>query len=200
MTEPEAPPGRTITLRVNETEQTVAIEDRDLLVDVIRRRLALTGTHAGCCNGDCGACTVTMNGTIVKSCLVLAASADGTEITTIQGFSHHAGLDPIQEAFWAEDGFQCGYCLPGQLFATRDLLDRDPDPDERAIRGALSGNICRCTGYVTVVRAVRAAARQGGGDTASPTATGLVRYPTDAAAPVEPTPRRPPSSRPGRPA
>jgi aerobic carbon-monoxide dehydrogenase small subunit len=160
MTELEPPPGRTITLRVNETEHTIVIEDRDLLVDVIRRRIALTGTHACCYAGDCGACTVTMNGTIVKSCLVLAASADGAEITTIEGFSHDAELDPIQEAFWGEDGFQCGYCLPGQLFATRDLLEHDTDPDERAIRAALSGNICRCTGYVTVVRAVRAASRK----------------------------------------
>jgi aerobic carbon-monoxide dehydrogenase small subunit len=160
MTELEQPPGRTISLRVNETVHTVAIEDRELLVDVIRRRLALTGTHAGCYDGDCGACTVTMNGAIVKSCLVLAASADGAQITTIEGFARDAELDPIQEAFWVEDGFQCGYCLPGQLFATRDLLNRDPDPDETAIRSALSGNICRCTGYVTAVRAVRAAARE----------------------------------------
>lgn len=154
----EPPPGRAISLRVNGTAHTIPIEDRELLVDVIRRRMAMTGTHAGCYNGDCGACTVAVNGTIVKSCLVLAASADGAEITTIEGFARDAELDPIQEAFWAEDGFQCGFCLPGQLFATRDLLDRDPDPDERAIRGALSGNICRCTGYVTAVRAVRAAA------------------------------------------
>ncbi|OLT06585.1 hypothetical protein BJF90_16070 [Pseudonocardia sp. CNS-004] len=154
----EPPPGRAISLRVNGIVHTIPIEDRDLLVDVIRRRMAMTGTHAGCYNGDCGACTVAVNGAIVKSCLVLAAGADGAEITTIEGFARDAELDPIQEAFWAEDGFQCGFCLPGQLFATRDLLDRDPDPDERAIRGALSGNICRCTGYVTAVRAVRAAA------------------------------------------
>ncbi|WP_158885862.1 (2Fe-2S)-binding protein [Amycolatopsis anabasis] len=153
----QAPPARTITLRVNGIEHTVGIEDRELLVDVIRRRLTLTGTHAGCYNGDC---PVTMNGGIVKACLVLAASADGAEITTIEGFSGGAGLDPIQEAFWAEDGFQCDFCLPGQLFATRNLLDSDPEPDERAIRGALSGNICRCTGYVTVVRAVQEAPRR----------------------------------------
>jgi carbon-monoxide dehydrogenase small subunit len=165
MNEPTQPPGRVISLRVNGTEHTIAIEDRDLLVDVIRRRLALTGTHAGCYNGDCGACTVTMNGRIAKSCLVLAASADGSEVTTIEGFSHDAGLDPIQQAFWAEDGFQCGYCLPGQLFATRDLLDRDPEPDGHTIRSALSGNICRCTGYVTAVRAVRSAARLRATDT-----------------------------------
>ncbi|MBF6065902.1 (2Fe-2S)-binding protein [Nocardia terpenica] len=161
MTTPdEIPPGRTITLRVNGTEHTVEIEDRDLLVDVIRRRLRLTGTHLGCRNGDCGSCTITLNGRIVKSCLLFAASVDGAEITTIEGFAGDRELDPIQEAFWAEDGFQCGYCLPGQLFAARQLLDRDPDPDEKAIRAALSGNICRCTGYVNMVKAVRAAAER----------------------------------------
>lgn len=158
-TEPTAP-GRTITVRVNGVEHSTAIEDRDLLVDTIRKGLGLTGTHVGCYNGDCGACTIMLDGKIVKSCLILGASADGAEITTIEGFSGSDELDEIQEAFWAEDGFQCGYCLPGQLFATRDLLERDPDPSEEDIRQAISGNICRCTGYVNVVKSVQAAAQR----------------------------------------
>ncbi|MFF0148419.1 carbon-monoxide dehydrogenase small subunit [Amycolatopsis sulphurea] len=160
-TEPAAP-GRTITVRVNGVEHTTAIEDRDLLVDAIRKRLGLTGTHVGCYNGDCGACTIMLDGKIVKSCLMLAASADGAEITTIEGFSGSDELDEIQEAFWAEDGFQCGYCLPGQLFAARDLLEHNPDPSEADIRQAISGNICRCTGYVTIVKSVQAAAQRRG--------------------------------------
>jgi carbon-monoxide dehydrogenase small subunit len=153
--------GRTITLRVNGAENAVTCEDSQLLVEVIRENLHLKGTHIGCLNGDCGACTVTCDGKVVKSCLMLAVSCDGCEITTIEGFSGGDELHPIQEAFWAEDGFQCGFCLPGQLFATRELLQANPSPSEHEIREALSGNLCRCTGYMNMVKAVRRAAEAG---------------------------------------
>jgi carbon-monoxide dehydrogenase small subunit len=152
------PAGRTITLTVNGVEREVACDDSQLLVEVVREGLRLKGTHVGCMNGDCGACTMMCDGKIVKSCLMLASSCDGAEITTIEGFSGGEELDPIQDAFWAEDGFQCGFCLPGQLFATRDLLDGNPSPSEHEIRKALSGNLCRCTGYVNTVKAVQRAA------------------------------------------
>ena len=153
-------PSRTIALRVNGVDRTVTIEDRDLLVDVIRTKLDLTGTHAGCYNGDCGVCTVSLNGQIVKSCLLLAASADGAEITTIEGFSGDEDLGIIQDSFWEDDGFQCGFCLPGQLFAARELLAREPSPDRHAIRHAISGNICRCTGYTGIVASIETAAQR----------------------------------------
>jgi carbon-monoxide dehydrogenase small subunit len=156
-------PERVITVTVNGTAREVACEDRDLLIDVLRNRLALKGTHAGCLNGDCGACTVTLNGEIVKSCLVMAASADGSEITTIEGLGKRDDLHPIQEAFWEHDGFQCGFCLPGQLFAAADLLAQTPDPSDDEIRHALAGNLCRCTGYQKMVDAVRAAAQETAG-------------------------------------
>jgi carbon-monoxide dehydrogenase small subunit len=145
-------------ITVNGVEHEVDCGSTELLVEVIRERLHLKGTHVGCQNGDCGACTVSCGGRIVKSCLMLAASADGAEITTIEGFAPGEQLDPIQQAFWDEDGFQCGFCLPGQLFAARDLLARNPDPSEDEIRHAIAGNLCRCTGYTKMVQAVRRAA------------------------------------------
>jgi carbon-monoxide dehydrogenase small subunit len=151
-------PRSTISLTVNGVRHEVEVEDRELLVEVVRRRLRLKGTHVGCLNGDCGACTLTLDGRIVKSCLMLAASADGAEITTIEGFAPEGGLDPVQDAFWEHDGFQCGFCLPGQLFATRDLLEANPSPSDEEIRHALAGNLCRCTAYQKMVEAVRAAA------------------------------------------
>jgi carbon-monoxide dehydrogenase small subunit len=151
---------RAITLTVNGVQHSVECEDRQLLVEVLRDGLDLKGTHVGCLNGDCGVCTVSLNGQIVKSCLTLAASVDGATITTIEGFAPDGQLDPIQDAFWEHDGFQCGFCLPGQLFATRDLLDRNPDPDDAEIRHALAGNLCRCTGYQKMVEAVRDAAER----------------------------------------
>jgi aerobic carbon-monoxide dehydrogenase small subunit len=152
------PAGRTIGLTVNGVDHDVACEDSQLLVEVVREQLRLKGTHVGCLNGDCGACTLMYDGRIVKSCLLLASSCDGADITTIEGFSGGEELDPIQDAFWAVDGFQCGFCLPGPLFATRDLLDKNPSPSEHDIRKALSGNLCRCTGYVNMVKAVQRAA------------------------------------------
>lgn len=151
-------PQRTITLRINGMERNVEIEDRDVLARVIREQAGFKGTHIGCLGGDCGACTVVLDGKIVKSCLVLAASIDGAEITTIEGLGNVEKLDPVQQAFWEEDGFQCGFCTPGFLFVTHDLLSRNPDPTEEEIREAMIGNICRCTGYHNIVKAVKRAA------------------------------------------
>jgi aerobic carbon-monoxide dehydrogenase small subunit len=150
----------TFELIVNGRRCEVTCAPTELLAEVLRERLRLTGTHIGCASGDCGACTVEVDGRAIKSCLRLAVGCEDAEITTIEGFAEGPdSLDPIQQAFWDEDGFQCGFCLPGQLFAARELLDRDPDPSEADIRHALAGNLCRCTGYVKMVRAVQAAAR-----------------------------------------
>ena len=124
-------PERVISVRVNGVPHEVACEDRDLLIDLLRNRLRLKGTHAGCLNGDCGACTVRVDGEIVKSCLVMAASVAGSEITTIEGLGTLDALHPIQEAFWDHDGFQCGFCVAGHLFAAEDLLAVNPDPSDR---------------------------------------------------------------------
>lgn len=151
-------PQRTIMLRINGLERSVQIEDREVLARVVREQAGLKGTHIGCYGGDCGACTVVLDGKIVKSCLVLAASADGSEITTIEGLANGEKLDPVQQAFWDEDGFQCGFCTPGFLFVTHDLLSKNPDPTDEEIREALIGNICRCTGYQNIVNSVKRAA------------------------------------------
>jgi aerobic-type carbon monoxide dehydrogenase small subunit (CoxS/CutS family) len=156
-----AVPGRSIELTVNGTPRRVTISDRELLVDVVRGQLNLIGTKVGCYNGDCGACTLQVDGQIKKSCVVLAASVDGSSITTIEGVAGPDGaLDEVQQAFWDNDAFQCGFCLPGHLFATRDLLDADPDPTEQDVRDALVGNLCRCTGYVNLVNAAMDAAER----------------------------------------
>jgi carbon-monoxide dehydrogenase small subunit len=154
----ETVPGREITLTVNGQRRTVHCEDRQLLVEVVREQLQLKGTHMGCLNGDCGACTLEVDGQIVKSCLTLAVSVDGAEITTVDGLGTPEHLTPLQEAFWDEDGFQCGFCLPGQLFAARDLIATEPDPTDEQIRQAIAGNLCRCTGYQRIVTSIREAA------------------------------------------
>jgi carbon-monoxide dehydrogenase small subunit len=163
-TDEQSAPARTIELTVNGRRRQVAIEDRQLLVEVVRGQLGLTGTHIGCLSGDCGACTLRVDGRIAKSCLLLAASVDGADITTIEGYAPQGELDDIQQAFWDHDAFQCGFCIPGFLFAARDLLDVTPAPSEDDVRTALQGNLCRCTGYVNYVAATRdAAARIGQG-------------------------------------
>jgi carbon-monoxide dehydrogenase small subunit len=157
-------PERIVSVTVNGTAHQVPCEDRDLLLDLLRNRLRLKGSHAGCLNGDCGACTVSVDGQIVKSCLVMAASVEGSEITTIEGLGSREDLSPIQDAFWEHDGFQCGFCLPGQLFAAADLLAESSDPSDDEIRHALAGNLCRCTGYQKMIDAIRAAAATERGD------------------------------------
>jgi aerobic-type carbon monoxide dehydrogenase small subunit (CoxS/CutS family) len=156
----DEPPARMIRLTVNGRTRRIMVEDRQLLVDVIRHELHLTGTRVGCYNGDCGTCTVRVDGRIAKSCLVLAASVDGAAITTIEGIAPDGELGDVQQAFWESDAFQCGFCVAGHLFAIDDLLDTVEDPSEDEIRLALQGNICRCTGYVNIVEAAKLAARR----------------------------------------
>lgn len=146
-----------LTLTINGTPRAAEVDPRRLLVEALREDFDVTGPKVGCATGDCGACTVALDGEIVKSCLKLAAAADGAEVTTIEGLAGD-GLSPVQQAFWDEHGFQCGFCLSGMLFAARDLVARNPDPTDDEIRWAISGNLCRCTGYDSIVAAVRAAA------------------------------------------
>jgi carbon-monoxide dehydrogenase small subunit len=129
-----------------------------LLVQFLRDQLGLTGTHIGCDSSQCGACTVHVNGVATKSCTVLVAQVDGQEVTTIEGFAPLGMLHPIQQAFWEEHGLQCGYCTPGMIMTTASFLERNPDPTDAEIRHELDGNLCRCTGYQTIVSAIRKAA------------------------------------------
>lgn len=156
----DAVPSRLLNLTVNGVRHCVLVEDRQLLVDVLRTTLGLTGTHVGCYNGDCGACTVRLDGRIAKSCLVLAASLEGSDVVTIEGFADGEGLHPLQQALWDHDAFQCGFCVPGHLFALDDLLSRNVCPNDEQIREALIGNLCRCTGYMNLVAATHDAARR----------------------------------------
>ena len=151
-----------VTMTVNGQEATREIEPRLLLVHFLRDTLELTGTHWGCDTSNCGACTVLMDGEPVKSCTVLAAMAGGHEITTIEGIERDGELDPVQQGFVEEHGLQCGFCTPGMVLTIRALLDRNPDPSEEEIREAISGQICRCTGYVNIVKAARWAAEHQG--------------------------------------
>jgi len=147
-----------VELTVNGKTQSVQCEDRTLLVDLLREQLGLTGTHLGCDTSQCGCCTVHLDGQAVKSCTVLAAQADGSSITTIEGLANGDALHPVQQAFSACHGLQCGYCTPGMIMASTDLLRRHPDPTDEQIREGLAGNLCRCTGYVNIVAAVKQAA------------------------------------------
>jgi len=150
-----------ISVTVNGRSQTVELDQRATLVQMLRETLSLTGTHVGCATGSCGACTVMLNGRTVKSCCVLAADVAGQEITTIEALSSSASdLHPIQQAFVANQGLQCGYCTPGVLMTMKAFLDETPRPDEAQIREALSGNLCRCTGYQHIVEAVALAAER----------------------------------------
>jgi carbon-monoxide dehydrogenase small subunit len=147
-----------ITTTINGTEVTRDVEPRVLLVHHLREELGLTGTHWGCDTSNCGTCVVLLDGQPVKSCTVLAAMVDGHEVRTVEGLADGATLDPVQQGFMEEHGLQCGFCTPGMMLTARALLDRNPHPDEQQIREAISGQICRCTGYATIVRSVQWAA------------------------------------------
>ncbi len=151
---------RTITVTVNGQPRTATVEPRLLLVHFLREVLDLTGTHVGCDTTSCGACTVLLDGLPVKSCTLFAVQADGRAVTTVEGLARDRELHPIQQGFKEEHGLQCGFCTPGMMLAAKALLDEIPDPTEEQIRWALSGNICRCTGYQNIVKAVRWAARR----------------------------------------
>ena len=146
-----------LALVVNGEERTLEIEGRTLLVHALRDGLGLTGTHVGCDTSQCGACTVLLDGRAVKSCTVLAHQADGRTVTTIEGLAQDGELHPLQAAFSDLHGLQCGFCTPGFLMTAVELLEEHPHPDERLVRECLTGNLCRCTGYVNIVRAVRRA-------------------------------------------
>jgi carbon-monoxide dehydrogenase small subunit len=148
-----------VRVRINDTVYERSVEARKLLVDFIRDEIGLTGTHIGCEHGVCGACTVLLNGEPSQSCLLFAVQADGTEIVTLEGLGRDGSLHPLQEAFTAAHGLQCGFCTPGVLMSAAYLLKNNPGPSETDIRLAIAGNICRCTGYVNVVKAVRLAAQ-----------------------------------------
>ncbi len=149
-----------ITVTVNGQVRTGDVEPRQLLVHFLRDTLGLTGTHVGCDTSNCGACTVHLDGDAVKSCTVLTVQADGAEVTTIEGMGSEGDLHPVQEAFWKHHGLQCGYCTPGMIMASADLIAKNPSPTEAEIREALAGNLCRCTGYHNIVRAVQSASGQ----------------------------------------
>jgi carbon-monoxide dehydrogenase small subunit len=149
-----------ISVTVNGTTQQSEVEPRLLLVHYLRDVLGLTGTHVGCETSLCGACTVMVDGQAVKSCTVLAAQVDGSHVTTIEGLAQEGSLHPVQQAFWEHHGLQCGFCTPGMIMATAQLLQRNPDPTEEEIRHGIEGNICRCTGYQHIVQAVQCAAKK----------------------------------------
>jgi carbon-monoxide dehydrogenase small subunit len=160
-----------VKMTVNGDQVAAEIEGRTLLVHFLRDQLRLTGTHWGCDTSNCGTCVVWMDGEPVKSCTVLAAMAGGHDVRTVEGLETEVGLDPVQEGFMQCHGLQCGFCTPGMMMTARALLDRNPDPSEHEIREAISGQICRCTGYATIVRSVRwAATYSNGAEQAQPEA------------------------------
>ena len=148
-----------ISLNINGNAHTVEVEDRALLADVLRDNVKLTGTHIGCDTSQCGCCTILMNGDAVKSCTVLAVQANGAQITTIEGLAKGPDLHPIQVAFSQCHGLQCGFCTPGMIMATAGLLSNNPQPTDAQIHEGLSGNLCRCTGYIHIVESVKQAAK-----------------------------------------
>ena len=147
-----------VNVTINGTAHTADVEPRMLLVDHIRRVVGLTGTHIGCDTTSCGACTVLVDGTPVKACTVLAVQADGRAVTTVEGLKSNGQLHPIQEAFKAEHGLQCGFCTPGMMLVGAALIEQNPAPSDDDVRWAISGNLCRCTGYMNIVKAIQAAA------------------------------------------
>jgi carbon-monoxide dehydrogenase small subunit len=150
--------GHKVSLEVNGRAVSADVDARTLLVDLLRKQLRLTGTHVGCDTSQCGACVVHVDGRAVKSCTMLAVQAQGTKVTTIEGLAPPGGLHPVQEAFREHHGLQCGFCTPGMIMTAAELLSRHPDPTEEEIRDGLEGNICRCTGYHNIVKAIGAAA------------------------------------------
>ena len=153
-------PVRRVTITVNGRPRTLDVEPRLLLAHLLRQGLQLTGTHTGCDTTNCGACTVLFDGKPVKSCTMLAVQADGHEVTTVEGLAGSSELHPIQEGFKDEHGLQCGFCTPGMMLAAKALLEENPDPSEDEVRWALSGNLCRCTGYQNIVKSVLWAAKK----------------------------------------
>jgi carbon-monoxide dehydrogenase small subunit len=149
-----------LTLTVNGERRTARVDERSLLLDALREGFGATGPKPGCRTGDCGACTVRVDGAIAKSCLRLAVAEDGASVETIEGMAPAGRLTALQQAFWDRNGFQCGFCLSGMLFAAEDLLARTPSPTEAQIREAISGNLCRCTGYDAIVDAIVACAER----------------------------------------
>jgi aerobic carbon-monoxide dehydrogenase small subunit len=152
--------GRRITIEVNGVTHERDVEARRLLIHLIRDDLDLTGSHIGCDTGNCGACSVTLDGVLVKSCMLLAIQADGASLRTVEGLAPDGELTPLQQAFHEHHALQCGYCTPGMLIAATSLLERNPQPSEDEIRKGLQGNICRCTGYWNIIKAVKAASGQ----------------------------------------
>ena len=151
---------RSITLTINGITQTHEVEPRLLLIHFLRETLSLTGSHVGCETSICGACTVEVNGKAIKSCSMFAVQANGANILTVEGLAEAGGkLHAVQEAFWNEHGLQCGFCTPGMLMITKQIIERNPDPTDIEIREGLDGNLCRCTGYQHIVNAVRSAAK-----------------------------------------
>ena len=157
----EAPPAaRPVKVTINGQARSATVEPRALLVHYIRESLGLTGTHIGCDTTSCGACTVLVDGVPMKSCTMFAVQVEGKELTTVEGLKGPAGLHPVQEGFHEEHGLQCGFCTPGMMLTSKALLEDNPDPTEEEIRWALSGQICRCTGYSNIVKAVQYAAKK----------------------------------------
>jgi carbon-monoxide dehydrogenase small subunit len=150
---------REVTLQVNGEPYTVIVDTRETLLDALRYRLGFLGPKEGCGNGNCGSCTVILDGAIVDSCLVFAVEAEGAEVTTVEGVAVNGQLHPVQQAFIATGALQCGFCTPGFIMSAKSLLERNPNPTEQEIRLALSGNLCRCTGYDKIVRAVMTASQ-----------------------------------------
>lgn len=163
-----------ITMTVNGAQRTATAENRTLLADFLREQLGLTGTHVGCDTSQCGACVVHVDGVSVKSCTLLAVEAAGASVTTIEGLANGVGLHPMQEAFREHHGLQCGFCTPGMVMSAVDLAGRNPNPSEHEVREWLEGNLCRCTGYHNIVKAVQAGARAQAARTSDQAAAGTV--------------------------
>jgi aerobic carbon-monoxide dehydrogenase small subunit len=166
---------QTVHVKINGRQRQADVEPRLLLVHFIRETLGLTGTHVGCDTSNCGACTVVLDGKSVKSCTVFAVQADGAELLTVEGLIHDGKLHPLQDGFKQEHGLQCGFCTPGMLMSTYALLQRNPQPTEEEIRWGISGNLCRCTGYQNIVKAVLYAAGKLGQTAERPVAEGVAR-------------------------